>query len=247
VLLTCLESRSRVLVMSAALSPEVEALLATQRTVRIGDTAPNFDAQTQLGPFNLYDYFGNSWGVLFSHPRDFTPVCTSELGRVAALKNEFTKRNVKVVALSVDTVQHHIEWIGDINSINGVSVDYPIIADADRKVSVLYGMLDRSHLEMQGAGLPFTVRNVFVIDPSRIVRLIISYPASTGRSFDEILRVIDSLQLAVSHQLATPADWQKGKDTVVLPTVPTDKARALFPKGVTEVRPWLRTTPDPTA
>jgi len=165
---------------------------------------------------------------------------------VAALKPEFAKRNVKVVALSVDTVQHHNEWIGDINAINGVSVEFPMIADADRKVSVLYGMLDRSHLEAQGSGLPFTVRNVFVIDPSRVVRLIIAYPASTGRSFDEILRVIDSLQLTASHQLATPADWHKGSDAVVLPTISTDKARSLFPKGVTEVRPWLRTTPDPT-
>ena len=172
-------------------------------------------------------------------------MCTSELGRVAQLKGEFAKRNVKVAALSVDTLEHHTQWIADINDINQCSVEFPLIADTDRRVSILYGMLDRTHVHK--SGMPFTVRSVFVIDPSKIVKLIISYPAPTGRNFAEILRVIDSLQLATSHQVATPADWQKGKDTVVLPSVSTDKAKELFPKGVNVIRPWLRTTPDPSA
>jgi len=231
--------------MSApTLTPEVAELLKSQHVIRIGDVAPNFDCQTQLGPLNFYDYLGSGWGILFSHPQDFTPVCTTELGRVAQLEQEWKQRNIKPIALSVDTVQHHQQWIDDINEIGGTTVKYPIIADVDRKVSILYGMLDQTFLNKTGQ--PLTVRSVFVIDPSRIVRLIISYPAPTGRSFDEILRVIDSLQLAGSHKIATPADWQKGKDAVVLPTVPTDEAYKLFPKGITIVRPWLRTTPDPT-
>jgi alkyl hydroperoxide reductase subunit AhpC len=231
--------------MTTTLKPEVQELLNKQHTVRIGDKAPNFDADTQLGRINLYDYLGDSWGVIFSHPRDFTPVCTTELGRVAQLGAEWKKRNIKPLALSVDSVPHHSEWIKDINDINQCTVNYPIIADEDYKVSILYGMLDQTHLSQ--AGMPFTVRNVFIIDPQRTVRLILSYPASTGRNFDEILRVIDSLQLANSHKVATPADWVKGKETVVLPTVSTDDAKKLFPKGINEVRPWLRTTPDPTA
>jgi len=231
--------------MSApVLTPEVQELLKTQHVIRIGDKAPNFDAETQLGKINLYDYLGNGWGALFSHPQDFTPVCTTELGRVAQLETEWKKRNVKPIALSVDTVEHHKQWITDINEITHSTVNYPMIADTDRKVSVLYGMLDQSFLN--ATGMPFTVRSVFIIDPSRVVRLIISYPAPTGRNFDEILRVIDSLQLAGSHKIATPADWQRGQDAMVLPTVSTDDAHKLFPKGVTVVRPWLRTTPDPT-
>jgi len=227
------------------LTPEVQELLKSQHVVRIGDKAPNFDADTQLGRINLYEYLGNSWGVLFSHPQDFTPVCTTELGRVAHLSSEWEKRNVKPIALSVDTVEHHHQWINDINEINQCSVTYPIIADTDRKISILYGMLDQTHLSQ--AGMPFTVRNVYVIDPSKIVKLIISYPAPTGRQFDEILRVIDSLQLAVSHKVATPADWKKGDSVMVLPSVSLDDAHKLFPKGVQIVRPWLRTTPDPQA
>jgi len=225
------------------LSPEVQELLKTQHVIRIGDKAPNFDADSQLGKINLYEYLGDGWGVIFSHPQDFTPVCTTELGRVAQLSAEWKARNIKPLALSVDTVEHHHSWIKDINEITKTQVDYPIIADTDRKVAILYGMLDQTHLSQTGQ--PFTVRNVFVIDPSKTVKLIISYPAPTGRSFDEILRVIDSLQLAVSHKCATPADWQKGKDVMVLPTVPTEEAQKLFPKGVNVVRPWLRTTPDP--
>lgn len=228
-----------------ALTPEVQALLDKQHTIRLGDKAPNFDADTQLGKINLYDYLGDSWGIIFSHPRDFTPVCSTEIGRGSQLSAEWAKRNIKPLALSVDSVQHHIEWIKDINEITGADVNFPIIADEDYSVSVLYGMLDQTHLSQ--AGMPFTVRNVFIIDPQRTVRLILTYPASTGRNFDEILRVIDSLQLANSHKVATPADWVKGKDTMVLPTVSTDDARKLFPKGVNEIRPWLRTTPDPSA
>lgn len=217
-----------------------------QNYIRIGDTAPNFEADTTEGKIDFYNWLGAGWGIIFSHPADFTPVCSTELGRVAHLKEEFAKRNTKVVALSVDTVEHHKEWIKDINDITKSEVNFPIIADPDRKISCLYGMLDQTHLQ-SSTGLPFTVRSVYVVDPDRKVRLIISYPASTGRNFDELLRVLDSLQLANSHKCATPADWQKGKDVVVLPFIPTDQARQLFPKGVTEVRPWLRTTPDPTA
>ena len=172
-------------------------------------------------------------------------MCTSELGRVAQLSDEFAARNTKVLALSVDTLEHHHDWIRDINDINQCSVQFPLLADTDRKVSVLYGMLDQTHLHK--SGMPFTVRSVFIIDPAKVVRLMISYPAPTGRSFDELLRVLDSLQLAVSHKVATPADWQRGRDTVVLPTVSTEEAHKLFPKGVNVIRPWLRTTPDPSA
>ena len=172
-------------------------------------------------------------------------MCTTELGRVAQLGDEFAKRNTKVLAMSVDTLEHHDAWIKDINEINHCNVQFPILADSDRKVSVLYGMLDQTHLNK--GGMPFTVRSVFIIDPQRIVRLIASYPAPTGRSFDELLRVLDSLQLAVSHKVATPADWKPGKETMVLPTVSTEEARELFPKGINVVRPWLRTTPDPSS
>lgn len=216
-----------------------------QNNLRLGDTAPNFDADSSLGPINFYTYLGSSWGVLFSHPRDFTPVCTTELGRVAQLKQKFADRDVKVLALSVDKVDNHGGWIKDINEIGQCTVDFPILADSDRRISCLYGMLNQDHLEE--SGLPFTVRSVFIIGPDHKIKTMISYPASTGRNFDEILRVIDSLQLTLSHQVATPADWVKGKDCVVLPTIPTEEARKIFAKGVTEVRPYLRTTPDPSA
>jgi len=214
-------------------------------SLRLGDTAPNFTAKTSKGEINFYDYLGDSWGVLFSHPADYTPVCTTELGKTASLKDEFDKRNVKVIALSVDTVEHHRQWIADIDAIGNTSVDYPIIADTDRSVSLLYGMLDQTYLE--STGLPFTVRSVYIVGPDRKIKTIITYPASTGRNFDEIFRVIDSLQLAVSHKVATPADWQKGGKCVVLPDVSTDDAKKIFPKGVEVVRPWLRITPDPSA
>jgi len=223
----------------STITPEVESLLSQQRSVRIGDVAPNFETQSQLGPFNLYDFAGNSWCIIFSHPRDFTPVCTTELGRVGQLNEEWKKRNVKVCALSVDTVEHHREWIKDIKEIVHCDVNYPILDDHDYKISVLYGMLDRSHLST--AGMPFTVRNVFVIDPKKVVRLVLSYPASTGRNFDEILRVIDSLQLTDSHKVATPADWKLGQPMVVLPTVSTENAHKLY-SDVREIKPWYRLT-----
>jgi len=229
--------------MAAAPAPSKYADFQ-QGYLRLGDTAPNFEAETSQGKISWYDWIGEgNWAVLFSHPRDFTPVCTSELGRVAQLRAAFAERNTRVAAISVDTTANHSTWIKDINEINNTRVEFPIIADPDRKISCLYGMLNQDHLE--DSGLPFTVRSVFVIGPDRKIKLIISYPASTGRNFDEILRVIDSLQLAVTHKVATPADWTKGKDVVVLPTVPTEEAQKLFPKGVTVVRPWLRTTPDP--
>jgi len=211
--------------------------------LRIGDKAPNFDADTTEGKINFHHYIEGKWAVLFSHPRDFTPVCATELGKVARLKPEWARRNVVVAALSVDTVENHRLWINDINDISDTKVDYPIIADPDRKIALLYGMLDQTHLSE--TGMPFTVRSVFVIGPDKLIKMIVSYPASTGRNFDEYLRVIDSMQLTVSHKLATPADWKNGDDCVVLPAIPTEEARKLFPAGVTEVRKWLRTTPDP--
>jgi len=178
-----------------------------------------------------------------SHPRDFTPVCTTEIGRVCQLKSEFDKRNTVLAVLSVDTVDHHVEWAKDVEDILGVKVNIPLLGDADRKIAHLYDMLDQTHLSE--TGLPLTVRSVFVIGPDKKIKLTISYPAPTGRNFDEILRVLDSLQLAVSHKVATPVDWVPGKDVVVLPSVTTEDAQKLFPKGVKEVRKWLRTTPDP--
>jgi len=230
----------------ATISAEGQQQLQQQNALRIGDVAPNFTAQTQLGELTLYDYIGEgNWSIFFSHPADFTPVCTTELGRVGQLKNEWAKRNVKVLALSVDSVEHHHEWVEDIEKLTTSAVNFPIVADIDRKISILYGMLDATHIAK--TGLPYTVRSVFIIDPSHIIRTIITYPAPTGRNFDEIIRVVDSLQLAFSHQVATPADWVKGKDTCILPTVSTEKAKELFPKGVNVLRPWFRITPDPSA
>jgi len=224
------------------LSKEGTALVSAQKTLRIGDKAPDFDVETTHGQINFYKFTSDKWTVLFSHPADFTPVCTTELGRVSKLKEEWEKRNVKVIALSVDNVTNHSNWVKDINEINCTEVWYPIIADVDRKVSIAYGMLDQNYVV---SGLPATVRSVFVIDPNHVIKATITYPASTGRNFDEILRLVDSLQLAISHKVATPADWKKGADTVVLPTIPTDEAVKIFPKGVKEVRKWLRFTPDP--
>jgi len=223
----------------------VESLLKSQHQLRIGDKAPNFDGVSQLGPFNFYNFLGTSWGVFFSHPRDFTPVCTTELGRVAELEDagEWSKRNVKVVALSVDKAENHTDWIKDIEGIQGVTINYPILADTDRSISVLYGMLDQTLINSDA--LPATVRSVYFIDPQRVVKAIITYPASTGRSFHEILRVLDSLQLTVARQCATPADWEKGKTVMVLPSVPQEDTARLFPLGVKVVTKWYRTTPDP--
>jgi alkyl hydroperoxide reductase subunit AhpC len=207
--------------------------------LRLGDTAPNFKAQTSQGEIDFYDYLGDSWGVLFSHPGDYTPVCTTELGRTAALKDEFTKRNVKVLALSVDSVDSHTGWIKDINETQGVEVNFPIIADPDRKISEAYDMIHPN------ASVNATVRSLFIIAPDKTVKLIITYPASTGRNFVEILRVIDSLQLTANYGVATPADWKDGEDVVVVPAIKTEDIPAKFPKGHTVIKPYLRTTPQP--
>ncbi|NHF57887.1 peroxiredoxin [Flavobacteriaceae bacterium TP-CH-4] len=210
-------------------------------TIRLGDIAPDFTADSSMGTINLYDYLGDSWGILFSHPADFTPVCTTELGTAAKFKEEFDKRNVKMLALSVDGADSHAEWIKDINEVQQTTVNFPIIADDDKKVSDLYDMIHPN------ADNNLTVRSVFIIAPDKTVKLILTYPASTGRNFYELLRVIDSLQLTAYHKVATPANWESGEDVVVSPAIPTDEAREIFPKGVDEVKPYLRMTPDPTA
>lgn len=207
--------------------------------LQLGDTAPNFTQSSSEGEINFYDWAGDSWVVFFSHPADYTPVCTTELGEVAKLKSEFAKRGAKVIALSVDDADSHKGWIGDINETQKTTVNYPIIADVDKKVSDLYGMIHPN------ANAKVTVRTVFVIDPNKKLRLTITYPPSTGRNFDEILRVIDSLQLTDNYSVATPVNWQEGEDVVVAPTIPTEEAKKKFPKGVTEVKPYLRMTPQP--
>ena len=208
-------------------------------SLRLGDTAPNFTAKSSIGEINFYDYLGDSWGVLFSHPADYTPVCTTELGRTAALKDEFAKRNVKVLAVSVDTLEKHEGWISDINETQNVSVEFPIIADEDRTIVNLYGMIHPNASEN------FTVRSLFIIGPDKKVKLTITYPASTGRNFVEVLRVIDSLQLTANYNVATPADWKAGDDVIITPAVKTEDAYAKFPKGVKIVKPYLRYTPQP--
>lgn len=208
-------------------------------SLRLGDQAPNFQAKTSLGEIDFYDYLGDSWGVLFSHPGDYTPVCTTELGKTASLKDEFSKRNVKVIALSVDDIEAHQGWINDINETQNVEVTFPIIGDKDRKISEAYDMIHPN------ASVNATIRSLFIIDPNKIVKLIISYPASTGRNFQEILRVIDSLQLTAYHSVATPADWKDGEQVVVLPSIKTEDIPDKFPKGFVEVKPYLRMTPQP--
>jgi alkyl hydroperoxide reductase subunit AhpC len=208
-------------------------------SLRLGDTAPNFKAATSQGEIDFYEYLGDSWGVLFSHPADYTPVCTTELGRTAALKDEFTKRNVKIMALSVDSVESHKGWISDINETQGVEVNFPLIADPDRKIAEAYDMIHPN------ASVNATVRSLFIIAPDKTIKLIITYPASTGRNFQEILRVIDSLQLTAYYSVATPADWKDGEDVVVVPAIKTEDIPAKFPKGFTEVKPYLRLTPQP--
>ncbi|SHJ89731.1 peroxiredoxin [Maribacter aquivivus] len=210
-------------------------------TIRLGDKAPDFTADSSMGTINLYDYLGDSWGILFSHPADFTPVCTTELGTAAKFKDEFDKRNVKMIALSVDGAASHAEWIKDINEVQDTVVNFPIIADEDKKVSHLYDMIHPN------ADNNLTVRSVFIIAPDKSVKLTLTYPASTGRNFYELLRVIDSLQLTANHKVATPANWEHGKDVVVSPAISTADAKNIFSKGVTEVKPYLRMTPDPTA
>jgi alkyl hydroperoxide reductase subunit AhpC len=209
-------------------------------TLRLGDTAPDFQQDSTAGPISFHQWAGDSWVVLFSHPADFTPVCTTELGKTAALGGEFARRGVKPIAVSVDPVEQHRQWVGDINETQNTTVDFPILADADRKVATLYDMIHPNSLANA------TVRSVFVIDPKKTVRLTLTYPASTGRNFDEILRVIDSLQLTDSHKVATPANWQDGDEVVILPSLqdPAELAQR-FPKGFRALRPYLRLTPQP--
>ncbi len=208
-------------------------------SLQLGDTAPDFTAETTEGTINFYEYLGDSWGVLFSHPADYTPVCTTELGRTASLKKEFEKRNVKVLAVSVDPLDKHKGWKNDINETQNCTVDFPLIADEDKNVATLYGMLHPN------ASATATVRSLFIIGPDKKIKLMIVYPASTGRNFVEVLRVIDSLQLTANYSVATPADWKEGEDVIVVPAVSTEDAVKKFPKGVKVVKPYLRYTPQP--
>lgn len=207
--------------------------------LRLGDTAPNFKAQTSIGEVDFYEYLGNGWGILFSHPADYTPVCTTELGKTALLQEEFAKRNTKVLAVSVDPLDKHQGWIKDINETQNTTVNFPIIADPDRNVATLYDMIHPN------ASATATVRSLFIIGPDKLVKLIITYPASTGRNFVEVLRVLDSLQLTADYSVATPADWKEGEDVIVVPAVSTEDAIRKFPKGVKVVKPYLRYTPQP--
>jgi len=207
--------------------------------IRLGDTAPDFTAPSTAGEIRFHEWLGDSWGILFSHPKDFTPVCTTELGRVAALKGEFDKRNVKVAGLSVDSVEDHNAWAGDIEETQGTALNFPLLADPDRSVSSLYDMIHPN------ADNTLTVRSVFIIGPDKKVKLSITYPASTGRNFDEILRVVDSLQLTANHQVATPVDWKNGEDVIVVPALSDEEATAKFPKGFKAIKPYLRVTPQP--
>jgi len=208
-------------------------------SIKLGDTAPDFDAESSLGNINFYEYLGDSWGILFSHPADYTPVCTTELGKTSELKPEFDKRNTKVLALSVDGIDNHKGWISDINETQNTEVEFPIIADQDKKVSELYDFIHPN------ASATLTVRSLLIVDPNKKVRLIITYPASTGRNFTEILRVLDSLQLVDGYGIATPVDWKDGDDVIIPPAVSQEDAEKKFPKGVKVIKPYLRFTPQP--
>jgi thioredoxin-dependent peroxiredoxin len=208
-------------------------------SLRLGDIAPNFKALTTAGEIDFYEYLGDGWGILFSHPADYTPVCTTELGRTAMLMDEFARRNTKVLAVSVDPIDKHHGWVKDINETQQVTVDFPIIADPERVVSDLYDMIHPNASET------FTVRSLFIIGPDKKVKLIITYPASTGRNFHEVLRVLDSLQLTANYSVSTPADWKHGEDVIVVPAISTEDAVKKFPKGVKVVKPYLRYTPQP--
>ena len=208
-------------------------------SLRIGDEAPNFTAQTTAGEINFHEWLGDSWGIIYSHPADFTPVCTTELGRTAQLKDEFAKRDTKVIAVSVDELESHHEWIKDINETQHCDVDFPIIADVDRKVAGLYNMIHPN------ASTSATVRSVYFIGPDKKIKAIITYPASTGRNFFEILRVIDSLQLTANYSVATPVDWEQGQDVIISPSVKQEDVEAKFPKGHKVIKPYLRYTPQP--
>lgn len=208
-------------------------------SLRLGDTAPNFQAKTTAGDIDFYEYLGTGWGILFSHPADYTPVCTTELGKTALLQEEFAKRNTKVLALSVDPVDKHLGWIKDINETQDCTVGFPIVADEDRKVSLLFDFIHPN------ASATATVRSLVIIGPDKAVKLIITYPASTGRNFVEVLRVLDSLQLTANYSVATPANWKEGEDVIVVPAVSTEDAQKKFPKGLKIVKPYLRYTPQP--
>ena len=207
--------------------------------LRLGDIAPDFTAQTTQGPLTFHAWKGNGWAILFSHPKDFTPVCTTELGTVAGLKSEFDKRNTKVIGLSVDPVESHVRWEGDIKDVTGNAVNFPMIGDADKVVSNLYDMIHPN------ANDTLTVRSVYIIGPDNKVKLILTYPASTGRNFQEILRVLDSLQLTAGYSVATPADWKNGEDVIIVPAVSDEDAKTKFPKGFVTKKPYLRVTPQP--
>jgi alkyl hydroperoxide reductase subunit AhpC len=208
-------------------------------SIRLGDIAPDFTAETTAGTISFHEWLGNSWGILFSHPADFTPVCTTELGSMSRLEPEFRKRNVKILAISADPLDSHKKWINDINETQNTSVSYPLIADAEFKVANLYGMIHPNVTDK------FTVRSVFIIGPDKKVKLTLTYPASTGRNFNEILRVVDSLQLTANHSVATPADWKNGEDVIISGTVKDEEISAKFPKGHKRIKPYLRTTPQP--
>jgi alkyl hydroperoxide reductase subunit AhpC len=217
-------------------------------SLKIGDTAPDFEAQTTEGPIRFHDWLGDSWGVLFSHPKDFTPVCTTELGYMARMKPEFDRRNVKIIGLSVDPVGDHSRWAEDIRETQGTAPNYPLIGDSDFKVSMLYGMLPASTSgdpSKRTAADNLTVRNVFVVGPDKKVKLILVYPMTTGRNFDEVLRVIDSLQLTAKHRVATPANWQPGGDVIIAGSVSDDEAKTIYPDGWKAPRPYLRIVPQP--
>lgn len=207
--------------------------------IKLGEIAPNFKAETTEGPIDFYEWMGNNWAILFSHPKDYTPVCTTELGYVAKIKPEFEKRNVKVIGLSVDGLSDHKGWINDINETQNTRVNFPIIADKEKKIAEVYGMIHPQALDN------LTVRSVFVIGPDKKVKLTLTYPASTGRNFDEILRVVDSLQLTAKYSVATPVNWKQGEDCIIVPSVKNEEIPAKFPKGHKVIKPYLRTTPQP--
>jgi glutaredoxin/glutathione-dependent peroxiredoxin len=217
----------------------------TSSSLRLGNTAPNFDAETTAGPINFHEFIGGNWVVLFSHPEDYTPVCTTELGAFAKLEPEFTKRGVKLIGLSANTIESHGGWIKDINEISGSNLKFPIIGDKQRQVALLYDMLDEQDAtNVDEKGIAFTIRSVFVIDPKKTIRLIMSYPASTGRNSAEVLRVVDSLQTGDKHRVTTPINWVPGDDVIVHPSVKNEEAKSLFP-DFKIIRPYLRTTPLP--
>jgi alkyl hydroperoxide reductase subunit AhpC len=223
-------------------------LLEESMSLRINDIAPNFDAQTTHGEINFYEWLGDKWGVLFSHPKDFTPVCTTELGYMAGLEEEFAKRNCKIIGLSVDPVENHKEWAKDIEQTQGHAVNFPMIGDSHLEVAKLYNMLPADEpgtSEGRSAANNATVRSVFIIGPDKTIKLMLTYPMTTGRNFDEILRVLDSMQLTAKHKVATPVNWQRGEDVIIVPTVSDEEAEKMFPDGFNKIKPYLRTVKQP--